>query len=268
MNKTMAFFLGLAAGAVAGFFGGKAYRKAEHQTRLNEEIAYVREAYNRTFPPSYMDTAAPETPVAPPFRDISSVPSPTVPKRREPVKLPVDYASFGRREPEEHHEEAGVEDDGADDEDPERCRPPFLISSDEFGDQAGFETVLYTYYADGVLTDYHDQPLTQDDIERAIGPEALNEFKNGNTDTVYVRNESLRNDYEIGLDNDRYEDVIREKPWLFAPMAVDVLEDAFVDPDGVTETILNKVKVEDLGNLGKEFMKVVNNKMDKQIEDL
>jgi hypothetical protein len=41
----------------------------------------------------------------------------------------------------------------------------------------------------------------------------------------------------------------------FAPMAVGVLEEAFVDPDGVTQIILNGVKVDDLGNLGKEFMK-------------
>ena len=87
---------------------------------------------------------------------------------------------------------------------------PYVISPDEFGELDDYDTISLTYYADQVLTDENDEPV--EDIEGTVGFESLNTFGEYEDDSVFVRNDRLKCDYEILLDQRKYSDVIKRKP--------------------------------------------------------
>lgn len=78
-------------------------------------------------------------------------------------------------------------------DDDERIEP-FVINPVEYGEEDGYETKSWTYYADFVLTDDDDQMIS--DPESVIG-DALSHFGDYEDDSVYVRNDNLKCDYEI-----------------------------------------------------------------------
>lgn len=79
---------------------------------------------------------------------------------------------------------------------------PYVISPDEFGEIYGYETIDLTYYSDGVLTD--DQDEIVDDVEGIVGLDSLTRFGEYEDDAIHVRNDRLKCDYEILLDNKPY----------------------------------------------------------------
>ena len=83
---------------------------------------------------------------------------------------------------------------------------PYVISPDEYGEN-DYECESLTYYADGVLTDDWDNPI--EDVEGLVGVESLEHFgdNDGDEDTVYVRNDRYKTDYEILRDNRNFSDV-------------------------------------------------------------
>lgn len=87
---------------------------------------------------------------------------------------------------------------------------PYVISPDEFGEFYDYETISLTYYADQVLADDDDELV--EDIEETVGFESLNAFGEYEDDSVFVRNDRLKCDYEILLDQRKYSDVIKRKP--------------------------------------------------------
>lgn len=87
---------------------------------------------------------------------------------------------------------------------------PYVISPDEFGEFYDYEKVSLTYYADQVLADEDDELV--EDIEETVGFESLNAFGEYEDDSVFVRNDRLKCDYEILLDQRKYSDVIKRRP--------------------------------------------------------
>ncbi len=87
---------------------------------------------------------------------------------------------------------------------------PYVISPDEFGEFDDYETISLTYYADQVLADEDDELV--EDIEETVGFESLNAFGEYEDDSVFVRNDRLKCDYEILLDQRKYSDVIKRRP--------------------------------------------------------
>lgn len=86
---------------------------------------------------------------------------------------------------------------------------PYIISPDEFGEFDDYEKVSLTYYADRILADDNDDLV--DDIEQTVGLNSLNHFGEYEDDSVFVRNDSRRCDYEILLDQRAYADVVKGK---------------------------------------------------------
>lgn len=72
---------------------------------------------------------------------------------------------------------------------------PYVISPDEFGEKDGYENVTLTYYADGVLTDYFDNVISN--VDEVVGFDSLDHFGEYEDDVVFVRNEKMETDYEI-----------------------------------------------------------------------
>lgn len=82
---------------------------------------------------------------------------------------------------------------------------PYVISPDVFGDADGYDVVSLNYYADGVLTDdWGDIIGNVDDI---VGEESLTHFGEYEDDSVFVRNDRLKTDYEILKDERNFSDI-------------------------------------------------------------
>lgn len=71
---------------------------------------------------------------------------------------------------------------------------PYVISPDEFGDLEDYTKVSLTYFADGVLADECGEIV--DDVEEIIG-DGLDHFGEYEDDSVFVRSDAKRCDYEI-----------------------------------------------------------------------
>lgn len=95
-------------------------------------------------------------------------------------------------------------------EEPMSVDKPYVIAPEEFGDLDDYETISLTYYADQILAD--DNDVIVDDVEDVVGFDSLNSFGEYEDDSVFVRNDRLKCDYEILLDKRKYSNVIRRKP--------------------------------------------------------
>ncbi|MCK0089082.1 hypothetical protein K5I21_25070 [[Clostridium] symbiosum] len=87
---------------------------------------------------------------------------------------------------------------------------PYVISPEEFGEFEEYEKISLTYYADKVLADENDEEV--DDVDEIVGEESLNHFGEYEDDSVFVRNDRLKCDYEILLDQRNYSDVAKTRP--------------------------------------------------------
>lgn len=91
---------------------------------------------------------------------------------------------------------------------------PYVITPDEFTELYGYDTISLLYFADGILTDDNEEVMSYDDIVDSVGIESLNHFGEYEEDSVYVRNDRLKVDYEICRDLRNYSDVVKAKPYL------------------------------------------------------
>ena len=81
-----------------------------------------------------------------------------------------------------------------------------VIPPEDFGEY-GYKCESLTYYnIDKVLTFDNDEKIT--DVDKIIGPDALNTFGEYEDDSVFVRNHDMKTDFEILLDSRSYSDVI------------------------------------------------------------
>lgn len=101
-------------------------------------------------------------------------------------------------------------DGGISEEKESVVKGPYVISPEQFGENEDYERISLTYYADQVLVDENDEII--EDVEETVGFESLNHFGEYEDDSVFVRNDAKKCDYEILLDQKLYSDVIDEMP--------------------------------------------------------
>lgn len=82
---------------------------------------------------------------------------------------------------------------------------PYVITPDEFGEIYEYDTISLRYYADKVLTDEDDVVITN--VDEIIGEDSLTHFGEYEDDSVFVRNDEMKADYEILLDLRKYYDI-------------------------------------------------------------
>lgn len=121
----------------------------------------------------------------------------TVPKSAEPTEESEIELDYG--EAEKNKKEG--------DENPLK---PYVISPDEFGERDGYPTVSLTYYEDGILTDESDEIIRN--IDDVVGEDSLLHFGEYEDDSVFVRNDDLKIDFEILRDVRKFKDVLESKP--------------------------------------------------------
>lgn len=89
----------------------------------------------------------------------------------------------------------------------EKC--PYVISPEEFGEFDDYEKISLTYYADGVLADDNNEVV--DDVKDIVG-DALDHFGEYEDDSVFVRCDERKCDYEILMDQRTFSEVADNNP--------------------------------------------------------
>lgn len=182
MNKGVIAFLGFSCGSVIGFFAGKKMLEQHYNQMVEEEIESVKQAFR-----SYRKTVSGNE-----EKPAHDTPDPNVKNfSARPKSERKDYrACYGS--------EKKVE------ENKEKKTRPYVISPAEF-DTKGYDTVSLSYYANGIVADDMDNPMTDAEVEAAITHDALKHFGEYEDDSVFVRNDATQTDYEVLMRESEYE---------------------------------------------------------------
>lgn len=191
MNKAfpvLTFVLGAAVGSVAAW----QFAKKKYERIAQEEIDSVKKVFSR--PKTSAEIEATDEPQPEP--DCEPEASDKVSVREYAAKLREQgYTNYSDVEP----------------KDPEPCSEPYVISPDEFGEKDGYSTLSLMYYQDQVLADDDDNVIHN--VDDIVGWDSLTRFGEYEDDSVFVRNERLKIDYEILLSLKKYSEVLEEKPY-------------------------------------------------------
>lgn len=87
---------------------------------------------------------------------------------------------------------------------------PYEIAPDEYSEFEDYSYFSFTYYDDGFVADDNDEIV--EDVDDIIGNDLLERFKEDpDLDSIYVRNDALKSDYEILRDYGNYTDLFEEE---------------------------------------------------------
>lgn len=179
MNNKLVGILSFAVGGAVGFVAANKLMKDKYEQLVQDEIDSVKAAFRKEHP----------------LPEKKERPKPTEKER----KAYSEYtAKLGYTEEKK----------------PAPVQEPHIISPEEFGDQDEYDEISLTYYADGTVTDDNDRAMSEDEVEETIGKESLTHFGEYEDDSIFVRNDRLKADYEVLMDQRSYADVLREKPYL------------------------------------------------------
>ena len=195
MNKTIiglaGFVLGAAAGSAAAIFA----LKKRYESIANDEIESVRSVYAQKLANKNKELKE-QVDIS---KEDSSHEEPDDEDRErlEGLMKHLDYSTFSDTEHEK--KDGSVKKETKVNQDPEE---PYVITVDEYGEFADYGQVVLKFYSDGVLTDDMNDIL--EDPDDIVGYESLNHFGEYEDDRVFVRNDRLKCDYEILLDERTY----------------------------------------------------------------
>ncbi len=204
-NSLLAFMLGMAVGSVITWqiIKDRYERRIEEDRKSLEEMyAAKKTAVVAEKPAEEEREEKKEDPPAPDPKEIAER-AKEKPSMEEYVKRLqgegyTDYTHRGRPAEAEKPSES------------ENKETPYVISPEEFGELDGYEKISLTYYADGVLADEDDEPV--DDIEDIVG-DGLEHFgEYGEEDSVFVRSDMRKCDYEILRDLREFSEVVGAFP--------------------------------------------------------
>ena len=193
MNKARSLFI-FAAGATFGSLVTWRILRDKYEQITQDEIDSVKEVFAKKESHT-QDNSGNEERVLVEESEHSEKPSIIEYAAKLQENGYIDYSDF--------KETVHKEDDNA-------VEKPYVISPDEFGEFGEYDTVSLTYYADHVLTDDNDDII--EDVDDIVGTESLTHFGEYEDDSVFVRNDRLKCDYEILLDQRNFSDVRAGNP--------------------------------------------------------
>ena len=180
------FSLGVAAGLAISW----KYNKDKYETIAREEISDVKERYR-----SKIEHAEKETDIEESDEDAEEELVSGFKNEYENMMRNLGYKDYGEKKGEDE------------------VAKPYVIKPEEFGQtDDDYDLISLNYYADGVLTDDFDDII--EDVEGTVGEDSLSHFGEYENDTVYVRNDARKVDYEICLDNRKFSEVVDIPPHL------------------------------------------------------
>lgn len=178
LNKVLIFGAGAAVGAGASWF----ILKTRYERIAQEEIDSVKEVFARR--------ELIEADIDPEEEDIDPEIVEAVKEEAENILKNEGYTNYAVIKKNDDVEK------------------PYVIPPEEAGEFSDYEYIYLTHYADKVLTDNFDEPV--EDVEGTVGLDSLERFGEYESDTVFVRNDRLKADYEIQLDVRKFSELDEE----------------------------------------------------------
>lgn len=188
------FVIGAAVGSIVTW----KYVTTKYEQRIQAEIDSVKEAFAAQARPETADEIDVEDEDE---ADPSEPPAPTPMRPSEKPSL-AEYAKI-------LNETGYTGEKGGSIVQPIK---PHLIPPDEFGDEHDYNLVELRYFADKVLTDSWYNVIEDDEADEMIGLESLETFGTYEEDSVHVRNDLKKTDYEVLLDIRKYGDIDLDDP--------------------------------------------------------
>lgn len=205
MSRNLANLFIFALGAVAGSLATFKYAEKKYADRASEEIESVKEAF-RNSGGSLLRCDDEE--------DIDNRKS-TVDEKTTDIQEKVKRAGerFIQEQEKEmiNNYEKLVKKNEYINREPDE---PRVISPDEFGEEEDYTQISLTLYADGVLVDDNNDEMGENEINRTIGPYALDHLGDYEDDCVHVCNDRLEAYYEVLTDARKWSDVLEDRPYL------------------------------------------------------
>ena len=187
VTTAIAFVLGAAIGTAASW----RLLKKKYERIAQEEIESMRE---------YIKTRT-ETTVTKTERVVINSPIDIDQIEAEPVISEIDilknkvenlgYTNYSNIKKEEKKEDQNMSE-------------PYVIKPEEFGEN-DYETESLTHYADGTLTDDWDNPI--EDVADIVGEDYAKHFGEYEDDSVFIRNDRYKVDYEILYDTRKFSEI-------------------------------------------------------------
>ena len=191
MKSTLSKFLIFAVGAGVGSLVTWKLIEARYKQIVQEEIASMDEYYRNKY-----GVEEPEED----SDDVNDAPDGQIDIRAYAAELAKNkYTNYSGNEKSEQKEVDDVE-------------RPYVIPPVEFGELDGYLTRTLYYHADGVLTD--DQDEIVEDADDIVGEDFSSHYGEYEEDSVFVRNDAKRTDYEILYDPSNYYSDVNSNPHL------------------------------------------------------
>lgn len=195
MNRLIIFASGLAAGAVGGYLVTKELLNAQFE----KEYESLQEYYNHKLYNMKEATQEDEEPKGKeketkPIARISRVAKPDaeVEPDYDEIIEKLNYNQYSTKVEKTLN------------------KKPYIISVDEFMDNANHDKKIYSYFPDDDVVMDSETDEVVDNVEMVLGTENLEVITMDDNNEVYIRNETYGCDYQIILESGSYEDYMRD----------------------------------------------------------
>lgn len=189
MNSKVAFIIGSVVGVGIGVAGTYSYFKDKYE-KLAEEDFNSRRVFDEDKKEESVEPVVEKT------ADSRTVDKPSIAECAAILQRE-GYVNYSDMQNKKQKQEIAVD-------------RPYVIQPSDFGEFDDYEKISLTYTADGVLLD--DMNEIVDDIEETVGEDSLEHFGEYEDDSVYVRNDAKKCDYEILLDQRNYQEIFETHP--------------------------------------------------------
>lgn len=187
MSKILTFTTGVAIGSIGTWY----FLKTKYEQKVQEEIDSVKAVYSKRNDSKTKETHKKEH-------------ESSISEYNEVVKN-MNYVNYSDISKEEVKKETMNE-------------KPYVISPEDFGEIDEYDRISLTYYSDNILADDLDEIV--ENVDDVVGVESLTHFGEFEDDSVFVRNDKKKCDFEILLDERKYSDVVN--PPTSKPREVEV----------------------------------------------
>lgn len=189
MNSKVAFIIGSVVGVGIGVAGTYSYFKDKYE-KLAEEDFNSRRVFDEDKKEESVEPIVEKT------ADSRTVDKPSIAECAAILQRE-GYVNYSDMQNKKQKQEIAVD-------------RQYVIQPSDFGEFDDYEKISLTYTADGVLLD--DMNEIVDDIEETVGEDSLEHFGEYEDDSVYVRNDAKKCDYEILLDQRNYQEIFETHP--------------------------------------------------------
>ncbi len=194
--KVLKTILIVVAGASCGLATGYFIAKKKYEKKADDEINSVKKAFNEHLDELKKDNKLKDIPMTRNGYSKKKIAENKIKKETSREPLPTDPVMNNYKDYSSPYRSSAKPKSTKGEKAPSKDRP-YIISPDDFM-ASSYESSTLLYYADGVLADDDNNVISS--YEELIGPEALNSFGQYQEDTVFVRNDKLKVDFEIILD--------------------------------------------------------------------